>query len=80
MKGILEFDLDERFDVEAHKRAIKSLDLAIALYDMDQYLRTKTKYAPDSMPGEVYDALVEARDKLHEIMSERSIDLDELSS
>ena len=80
MKGILEFDLDERFDVEAHKRAIKSLDLAIALYDMDQYLRAQTKYAPDSMPGEVYDALVEARDKLHEIMSERSIDLDELIS
>jgi hypothetical protein len=61
MKGILEFDLDERFDVEAHKRAIKSLDLAIALYDMDQYLRAQTKYAPDSMSQEVYDAL--ARNK-----------------
>ena len=80
MKGILEFDLDERFDDEAHKRAIKSLDLAIALYDMDQYLRAQTKYAPDSMSQEVYDALQETRDKLHEIMSERSIDLDELIS
>ena len=80
MKAILEFNLDEHFDVEAHKRAVKSLDLAIALYDMDQYLRAQTKYAPDSMPGEVYDALVETRDKLHEIMSERSIDLDELIS
>ena len=80
MKGILEFDLDERFDVEAHKRAVKSLDLAMVLYDMDQYLRAQTKYAPDSMPSEVYDALIETRDKLHEIMSERSIDLDELIS
>ena len=80
MKGILEFDLDERFDVEAHKRAVKSLDLAMVLYDMDQYLRSQTKYAPDSMSQEVYDALQETRDKLHEIMSERSIDLDELIS
>lgn len=78
MKGILEFDLDERFDIEAHKRAVKSLDLAMALYDMDQYLRGQTKYAPDSMSQEVYDALQETRDKLHEIMSERSINLDEL--
>ena len=80
MKAILEFDLDEHFDVEAHKRAIKSLDLALALYDMDQYLRSQTKYAPDSMSQEVYDALEETRDKLHEIMSERSISLDELLS
>ena len=80
MKGILEFDLDERFDIEAHKRAVKSLDLAMALYDMDQYLRSQTKYAPDSMSQEVYDALQETRDKLHEIMSERSINLDELIS
>ena len=80
MKGILEFDLDERFDIEAHKRAVKSLDLAMALYDMDQYLRSQTKYAPDSMSQEVYDTLVETRDKLHEIMSERLINLDELIS
>ena len=80
MKGILEFDLDERFDIEAHKRAVKSLDLAMALYDMDQHLRAQTKYAPDSMSQEVYDALQETRDKLHEIMSERSINLDELIS
>jgi len=80
MKAILEFNLDEHNDVEAHKRAVKSLDLAIALYDMDQYLRSQTKYAPDSMSSEVYGALQETRDKLHEIMSERSIDLDELIS
>jgi hypothetical protein len=30
------------------------------------------------MHPEVYDALIETRDKLHEIMSEHSIDLDEL--
>ncbi len=78
MKGILEFDLDEPFDRVAHMRAVKAVDMASALWDMDQYLRSQTKYAPDSMPSEVYGALQETRDKLHEIMSDHSIDLDEL--
>ena len=80
MEGILKFNLEDSADREAHLRAIKSTKLAICLWDMDQYLRAKTKYAPDSMPPEVYEALLETRDKLHEIMSEHSIDLDELIS
>lgn len=80
MEGILKFNLDDSADREAHLRAVKALDLAIALWDMDQYLRAKTKYAPDSMPPEVYDALQETRDELYRIMSSHSIDLDELMS
>lgn len=79
-KAILEFDLDDPADKEAHLRAVRSTNLAIALWDIDQYLRAKTKYAPDSMLPEVYEALLETRDKLHEIMSEHSIDLDDLIS
>lgn len=77
-KAILEFDLNEPEDVVAHKRAVKALDLCLVLWDMDQYLRAQTKYAPDSMPEEVYDALQAARDKLYEIKSEHSVSLDEL--
>ena len=77
-KGILEFDLNEQDEVMAHKRCVKSLDLALVLLDMDEYLRAETKYAPDSMSSEVYGALQDARNKLHEIMSKHSIDLDEL--
>lgn len=80
MKAILEFNLDEPTDKEAHLRAVKSTSLAIALWDIDQYLRGQIKHAPDSMPEEVYKALQKIRDKLHEIMSENSIDLDELMS
>ena len=80
MEGILKFNLDDSADREAHLRAVKALDLAIALWDMDQYLRAQTKYAPDSMSDEVYKTLQETRDKLREIMSDNSIDLDELMS
>ena len=78
MKGILEFNLEDSADEVAYIRAVKSTKLAIALWDMDQYLRSQIKHAPDSMSSEVYGALQEVRDKLHEIMSDNSIDLDEL--
>ena len=80
MTGILEFNLDDSADMQAYLRAVKSTKLAITLWEMDQYLRSQTKYAPDSMPEEVYKSLQQTRDKLHEIMSDNSIDLDELIS
>ncbi len=33
-KGILEFDLNDADDNMAHKRAVKSLDMALALWDI----------------------------------------------
>ena len=80
MKAILEFNLDDSYDKEAHKRAVKSLDLVLALWDMDQYLRSETKYAPDSMSQEVYDALDKTRDKFYEILNDHNISFDELIS
>ena len=80
MKGTLEFNLDDSADMQAYMRAVKSTKLAITLWEMDQYLRSQTKYAPDSMLEEVYKSLQQTRDKLHEIMSDNSIDLDELMS
>jgi hypothetical protein len=76
--GKLEYNLNDQDDQIAHLRAVKSLDLAMALWDMDGYLRSETKYAPDSIKPEVYDTLQSVRDKLHEIMNKHSIDLDEL--
>ena len=78
MKAILEFDLNEPEDVTAHKRAVKALDLALVIWDMDQYLRAQTKYAPDDMSQEVYDAFQNVRDKLHEIKDDYNVSIDEL--
>ena len=78
MKAILEFDLNERDDIVAHKRAVKALDLCLVLWDVDQYLRAQTKYAPDSMPEDVFIALSKAREEFYDIMNEHSVSLDEL--
>ncbi len=76
MKATLEFNLDEPVDEAAHMRAIKATDMAVVLWDMDQYLRGLIKYG--ELDGPVDEALQEARDKLHQLMSERVVDLDEL--
>jgi hypothetical protein len=78
-KAILEFDLNEPDDVQAHKRAVKALDMAMALWDMDEYLRQQLKYN-DKITGEVYDALDKAREQLRGFMNEHNVDLDELIS
>ena len=71
MKAILEFNLEE--DRNEFEEAVNGWKWSMAMYELDQYLRTNTKYAPDSQPQEVYDALIAAREKLFEIMRESDL-------
>ena len=43
-KAIMEYNLNETEDIKAHLRAVKSLDMAITLWDIDQLLRHEVKY------------------------------------
>ena len=74
MKAILEFNLpDDQQDFELASNAMKFWSV---LYDLDQDLRSKTKYASDNLPQDKYDAYQEVRDILHELMSNNNISLD----
>ena len=74
MKAILEFNLpDEQQDFDL---AISGMKFWSVLYDLDQSLRTKTKYAPDSLPQDKYDAYQEIREELRELMSNNNISFD----
>ena len=74
MKAILEFNLpDDQQDFEMASNAMKFWSV---LYELDQDLRAKTKYASDDLPQDKYDAYQEVREKLREFMSENNISLD----
>ena len=74
MKAILEFNLpDDQQDFEMASNALKFWSV---LYELDQDLRAKTKYASDDLPQDKYDAYQEVREKLYELMSENLISLD----
>jgi hypothetical protein len=74
VKAILEFNLPD--DQQEYALANSGLAFWHVLYELDQDLRAKTKYASDDLPQDKYDAYQEVRDMLHELMNENNITLD----
>lgn len=74
MKAILEFNLPD--DADDFKMASNALNWYIVCWDLDQALRTKTKYATDETSQDKYDAYLEIRDMLREFMADRSLSFD----
>jgi len=74
MKATLEFNLPD--DQDDFKLANNALNWYLVCWDLDQELRAKTKYAPDDLPQDKYDAYEEIRDLLREYMSNRDISFD----
>ena len=74
MKAILEFNLPD--DQQDFDLAVSSMKFWSVLFDLDQSLRAKTKYAPDNLPQDKYDAYQEIRDELRELMSNNNISFD----
>lgn len=74
MKAKLEFNLPD--DQQDFTVAVNAMNFWHVLWEMDQYLRSNTKYAPDSMSQDKYDAFQEAREKLNELMLENNVSLD----
>ena len=71
MKGILEFNLPE--EALEWDMAVNAGKLYWMLWDMDQWLRSNTKYAPDEMSDDTYKAFEQCREKLRELMTESNI-------
>ena len=73
-KAILKFDLDE--ESNDFKLAVNAKEIMSVLWEVDQELRSKTKYASDSTSQETVDALISIRDFLRESMSDKGISFD----
>ena len=73
-KVILKFDLDE--ESNDFKLAVNAKEIMSVLWEVDQELRSKTKYASDSTNQETVDALISIRDFLRESMSDKGISFD----
>jgi hypothetical protein len=72
MKATLEFNLPD--DQQEYDLANNGLNFWNVLWELEQDLRTKTKYAPDDLPQDKWDAYQEIRDLLRELMTENNID------
>ena len=65
MKAILEFDLNDNDDREAHLRCVKSLEMAIVIWNIQQVIRGIDKHDYD---------LETVREKVLECMEDINID------
>jgi hypothetical protein len=77
MKAKLEFDLDNPDDKEQFVVASTAQDWYMALYDLDQQLRTYLKYGHDFKSAD--DALEDLREKLWEFMEDYNVNFNMLS-
>ena len=82
-KAILEFDLNDPDDRMEHLRAVQSVDLALALWEILYNTRKEMELTIEAreMKGEeisAYDAMWLYCEKIGEIMKDRNIDIDQL--
>jgi hypothetical protein len=71
MKAILEFNLDE--ERNQFEDAVDGWKWTCIVIELDNELRTRTKYASDDTPDEVVDALIKMRDFLRESLNEEGL-------
>ena len=75
MKAILEFNLPE--DQTEYQMVNDASKMFSVIWDMKQWLRSQTKYAPDSMSDDTYKAFEECRERLNELLADNRVDLDQ---
>lgn len=73
MEAIIKFNLPE--DEEDFQVAVNGKKMYSVLWEMDQWLRSNIKYAPDSMSEDTYNAYQKCREQLSELMYEQNISL-----
>jgi hypothetical protein len=77
-KATIEYDLNDSDDLYAHKRAIKSLDMTIALWEITHNTKKGLEWSMEGKDLDKYDALELVFEKIFEVISEHNIDIDDL--
>ena len=77
MEAILKFNFDaENDDRSRFDDAINGTKWKMAMWELDQWLRSQYKYMPDDAPEGAYNAYFKSREKLFEILNEDGLKLD----
>lgn len=82
-EAILKYDLNDSDDTMAHMRAVKSLDMALALWEITHNTKKGIAYTLEGkdLKGQSvsnYEVLNMVYEKIYEILDEHNIKMDEL--
>ena len=77
-EAILKYDLNDSDDAMAHMRAVKSLDMALALWDITHNTKKNIEWSLESKELNKYEVLDLIYERIYEILDEHNIKLDDL--
>jgi hypothetical protein len=77
-EAILKYDLNDTDDAMAHMRAIKSLDMALALWELLNNSKRTLERIMHEKEMDKYEALDMVYERIYELMDEHNIKLDDL--
>jgi hypothetical protein len=81
MKATLSYNLNDPDDRMAHLRAVKSMDMASALFEISTNLRKKVERRfedIDNTNNDVFDGIDSVIEEIYNILEDNNIDIDEL--
>jgi hypothetical protein len=73
MEAILKFNLPE--DQSKYDLCNKAYLMHNVIWEMKQWLRSQTKYAPDDISEDTINALYKCRDKFNELINDNNLEL-----
>lgn len=77
-KATLEFDLNDPDDTMAHLRAVKSLDMAMAIWEIVYNTKKKVEWEIEKNNMDGYETLDDVYQKIWSALEEHGIKIDEL--
>jgi molecular chaperone GrpE (heat shock protein) len=77
-EGILKYDLNDFDDRIAHLRAVKSSDMAMALWEIIHNTKKGLEWAMEGKDIDKYEVLEMVYEKIYEILEEHNIKIDDL--
>ena len=81
MKATLSYNLNDPDDRMAHLRAVISMDMASALFEISTNLRKKVERRfedIDNTNNDVFDGIDSVIEEIYNILEDNNIDIDEL--
>ena len=78
-KATLEFDLNDPDDTMAHLRAVKSLDMAIVIFQLTSNLKKQIMHEIDHRELKDWEAVHLVFKRIHELVNDHGIVIDELT-
>ena len=80
MKAILEYDLNDADDTMSHFRAVKSLDMALVLFEIIYNVRKRSEHICDGLEADSdkYDGVYVVFEEINKVLNDHNICIDEL--